>query len=269
MRGYDHEAVGRACFRPTGGATLEYTDRARPVDIPLGAGASLGGYWSGPLGAAPVLLVLGSGEQVVSEMLDLWPALARDVEANLLLVDYPGFGSSPGRPTLSGCCEAALAALRYLLERPLDEVPAVVVLGRNLGSVFAIHAARAGAARRVRGLVLETGIADLGGWLDARVAWDEAGLVRDVVLGEVGRDFDHRGALSEMRLPTLVLQPTSASPVPIASGERLANWSGGELVFLERGDRDEVPQLNLPEYRRQLRAFVRSTTAGAIDELES
>jgi pimeloyl-ACP methyl ester carboxylesterase len=268
MHGYDHEVVGRACFRPGGGATLEYTDTARPVDVVLPRGGTLGGYWSGPLPLAPVLLVLPSGEQVVSEMLDLWPTLARDAGANLFLIDYPGFGGSPGRPTLSGCVEAASSALRYLLERPLEEVPAVVVLGRGIGATFALQAARASRARRIRGLVLESGQDDLAEWLRPRARWDDAGLDPEPVLAEVARDFDARAALGELRLPTLVFQPTVASPTPISAGERLAQWSGGELVFLEHGDRDQAPHLNLPEYRRQLRAFVLASTAGAADEVE-
>ncbi len=268
MHGYDHEAVGRGCFRPARGATLEYTDTARPIEIPLERGGFVGAYWCGPLTGAPVLLVFGSGDAVISELLDVWPGLAREAEANLLLVDDPGFGSSPGRPTLSGCCEAACAALRYLADRPLDEVPALVVLGRALGSVFALHAASVCASRRIRGLVLESGIDDLAAWLRPRVDWEDSGLDAEAVLGEVAQDFDHRELLGGLNVPTLVLQATVASPTPIASGESLAAWSGGELVLLERGDRDEVPQLNLVEYRRQLRDFVRSVTAGAADEVE-
>lgn len=254
-RPYDAPSITAALFRPLSGATLERTGWSRPVDIDLlDEDGVVSGYWCGTCDRGPVLLLLHAGDGTIAEDLETWPAWAKAAGANLLLVDYPGCGASGGAPSLSSARQAAEAALAYLLERPPQEVPGVVVLGRSLGSLLAIATVAPQASRRLRGLILESGIADASEWITPQVEGE--GVDVAAVTAALEEDFPLCDLMSSLDIPVLVLQATLESPVPLSHGERLASWAGGKQVLLKRGDRDQVPLLNETEYRRALKAFI-------------
>lgn len=257
MRAYDHPAVTAALFSPEPGATLEHTGSDRPIDVPLPGGGIAGAYWCGRRSEGPTLLVFGPGDRALSGSLDAWPRWAEDAGANLLLVDYPGIGSSPGAPSLGAAREAASAALRYLAGRPADEVPSIVLVGR--GAVGAAVAAVAGsecASERIAALVLEGVVTDLAAYLAGRIAWDEVDLDRDALRRDLEGAFDVATAVARLEVPTLVLQPAFSSNAPPAAAECLAQRCGAEVVYFDGGERLAVSDCQPDEYRRQLVRWV-------------
>jgi len=69
-------------------------------------------------------------------------AFLRDLGLNVLIVDYPGFGRSEGRPSENGCYLAAEAAWQ-LAAREKNVAPEdVIVFGRSLGGTVAARLAR-------------------------------------------------------------------------------------------------------------------------------
>ena len=254
MQLYDHPALSARFFPPTSGAPLPVADSMRPVDLALADGTYVGGYWCGGLDRAPVLyLLLGRGE-LVAEEIARWPLWARDAGANLFMIDYPGHGASAGEASFSAAREAAQAGMRYLLARSTEEVPAIVVLGRSLGSLFALDLV--GTHRdRLSGLILETGIADAREWLAAHLPPLPADVEREALLDAFARDFDAQRLLSDFLAPLLVIHPAFGGDVPLAHGDMLATWGCGKLEVVKRGEHDNVPLLNEPEYCRALTAF--------------
>jgi pimeloyl-ACP methyl ester carboxylesterase len=57
--------------------------------------------------------------------------------ANVLIVDYPGFGRSEGRPSETGCYLAASAAWKYAIEEKGILPENAIVFGRSLGGTVA------------------------------------------------------------------------------------------------------------------------------------
>jgi pimeloyl-ACP methyl ester carboxylesterase len=47
-------------------------------------------------------------------------------------------------------------------------------------------------------------------------------------------------------MPVLILHARHDTLVPISNGERLARWSGGELVVFDRGDHNTILADNGP-----------------------
>lgn len=261
MPPYDHPAISGLFFSGQGGATLPRTPQERGVDVDLPDGGVVGALYASRVPGGPVLFLLHAGTETISDDFALWPEWAAKVGANLFEIDYPGSGASPGRPSLSRSREAARAALRYLVERPSDEVPAVVVLGRGIGAALAIDAVCRVDHSRIKALVLETPVADLSEVVDrANVDWNQAP-EREATLTALQRDWDLRKILTDWSGPLLVLHPNLAPTFPVAHGELLAQWGGGELVILDRGDRDDVPRLNEVEYLEALRSFVQAHAA--------
>jgi pimeloyl-ACP methyl ester carboxylesterase len=232
------------------------------VRLTLPGGERIGAYRVCPLRGAPVLLLCHGNGETIRDQLPRWPRWARTAGANLFLLDYPGYATSEGEPNFTTCRQAARAALRHLLARPSREVPAVILVGRSAGSLFALDLAAASRSPRVRGLVLESAVADPARRLADRLDFAAAGLPRERVLEQVSRDFDHRDKLARGRIPVLVLHARGDQVVPVQNAERLAAWAGDHLhrlVLFERGGHNTIQMENDAAYLDNLTDFLRRT----------
>jgi len=256
---YDRPEVCSTYFFPQEAPPLPHDPHASPVALRLPDGTRIEGFRCRPLAGAPTILYLHGNGECIADQLGHWPAWAREAGANLFLLDWPGYGGSPGNPTFTSCREAAAAALDHLLALPPAEVPSVVVAGRSVGSIFALDAAHRACDPRVRGLVLESAVADVMARLEPRVDWERVGIDRGAIRREIARDFDARKKLGAIRFPVLVLHTRSDSLVPSWNAERLAEWAGERLwrlVLFDRGDHNTIQIANEITYRRHLADFV-------------
>lgn len=145
---------GRAdsVIEPGGGfelVTLRSRDGTRLVAV-FGAAIGRGGRPAANAAAAPtVLFFYGNGscaEQMVEEFIRF-----RQMGANCMIPDYPGYGMSGGRPSEEGFYEAADAAYDYLMQRPGINPDRIAVAGWSMGAAVAIDL-----ASRRKVLALET-----------------------------------------------------------------------------------------------------------------
>jgi pimeloyl-ACP methyl ester carboxylesterase len=263
---YEHPVIGQAYFFPTIGPRPSGTHGGEAIDLPDGVVA----YWHHPLPGAPTLLYFhGNGERIAHQLRD-WPGWLEQLGVNGLFVDYPGYGASAGSPSLASCARAARHAADWLAAR--DDVPAILIAGRSVGSLFALEAARWRAEQREgepAGLLLESGVADVVQRLALRVPYEALGLDRGAIERAVARDFDHRAKLAALRCPVLVLHCREDWLVPVEHGQQLARWAGDqllELMLFERGDHNTIQFENEPEYRAALGRLVSAALANAADE---
>jgi hypothetical protein len=259
---YDHPEVCRTYFYPRPGEPLPAGEHGAPLELRLKDGTRLGGYWSRPLSGAPTILYLHGNGEIIEDDLYQWPSWAEEAGANLLLLDYPGYATSDGRPTFSSCSEAARAARDFLLARPADEVPALVIAGRSIGSIFALDAAASCSSPRLRGLLLESGIADLKQRLALRVDYGAVGIDQRALEAELDRDFDHRRKLAALpdSCAVLVLHCRHDSMISSWHAQRLAEWAGARLlrlVLFEDGDHNTIHFENGTAYRALVAELVR------------
>ena len=256
---YDAPQVCATYFFPQPDRPLPQATNAGPLDLHLPDGTRVGCYWSRSLGRAPTILYLhGNGERI-ADQLDHWPEWARRAGANIFFVDYPGYASSDGEPTFTSCCQAATTALEHLLAQPESEVSGIVLLGRSVGSIFALDAAVREASPRLRGLVLESGIADLKARLDTRVSYEQTGLDRAAIHAQLDEDFDHQKKMRSVRCPVLLLHTRDDSIVPSWNSQMLAEWAGSNLhrlVVFEHGDHNDIQWVNGRKYLGELTEFM-------------
>lgn len=258
QRPYDHPALAATLFGGESGPPLPSTDREHPVDFDLGpehGGAAGAGLYVNCSAHGPALLVLLAGTDSAASQAERWTRWGTELHCDVLLADHPGVGAGVGPASLSAARASARAALEYLLSRPVEEIPGVVVLGRGLGAVLAADAVAHTPSSRVRGLVLETGPAELISAYGTSLPWDELPDAEEAQRA-LREDFNLRELLTGTGCPLLVLHPQQEPAFPFDHGERLAQWGGGELVILSRGDRDDVPGLNSAEYRKALDTFL-------------
>ena len=85
-----------------------------------------------------------------------------------LMLDYPGYGESQGKPSLDTMRASVLSAYDWLHAQPAVAGTSIVVHGFSLGSMLAPYVAD---NRAVAGLVLESTATDVPGWANNFVPW--------------------------------------------------------------------------------------------------
>jgi alpha-beta hydrolase superfamily lysophospholipase len=254
---YDHPAINRSYFFPRAGLPLPAGGRGVPVA--LQTESAIRGYWHRSQPQAPTLHYFhGNGETAGDQR--HWLEWSRALGVNLMLVDYPGYGASAGTPSLGACRRAARTAMDFLLAQPADEVPAVIAMGRSVGSIFALDAAASACGSpRLRGVILESGVADVMQRLETRVPLAQAGIDRERLVVDLRRDFDHRLKVAGLERPVLVLHTRHDTTVPSWHAERLAEWAGPrlhKLVLFERGDHNTIQSVNSAQYLAEIGSFL-------------
>jgi uncharacterized protein len=194
----------------------------------------------------------GNGETVADYLADGWPGQFARLGCNLLLIEYRGYGSSSGRPQLGRMIEdveAIFAALALPEER-------LVLFGRSVGSLFAIHAASRfpGTA----GLILESAIADVGERLLLRLTPQELGVGHDLFERGLDEVFNHRAKLATYPGAVLIMHARGDSLVDVSHGERLHAWATGpkRLHVFSRGDHNDLFLLNRETYFSEIEKFL-------------
>jgi pimeloyl-ACP methyl ester carboxylesterase len=199
----------------------------------------------------------GNGEVVRDWLEEGLPDRFAALGASLLLAEYRGYGLSTGEPALGRMLDDVEAVIRAADQPP----ERVVLFGRSVGSLFAIH----GAARfpEVAGLVLESAIADPLERLLLRVDPAELDLSPEAFAAEVAARLDHRAMMAAYRGPVLVLHALFDDLVPVTHGERLAAWAGGEATtcLFRRGHHNTILSENEGAYFDAVAAFLAKVRA--------
>ena len=168
-----------------------------------------------------------------AEFIDDWPAAVEPLRAlgvAVLLVEYPGFGRSGGRPTQASIVQAAVVAYDRLDSRPEIDGQRIAALGRSLGAGVAAALA---AERRLAALVLISPFSSVG----AIARWSyrlPAAFVRD--------PFDTRSALVDYDGPVLIFHGRRDPVIPYRHAlDLLEARPDARLVTWECGHNDCPP----------------------------
>jgi len=192
-------------------------------------------------GDAPLLVHFhGNGEVVADYLPDVAEAYAA-AGLDTFFVEYRGYGGSTGAPSLVRMLDDVAPVLDALGVPPEQ----LVVYGRSVGSIYAIEAAH----RRpeIRGLVLESGIADPLERVLLRVEPGELGVDGATFAAEARRHLDHEAKLGGFPGPVLVLHAADDDLVPPDHAERTAHWAPrSELVLFPQGNHNTILAYNLP-----------------------
>ena len=106
------------------------------------------------LGSCPTILFLHGNAGTMGDRLDNARGLFASAGANILMVEYRGYGTSDGEPSEDGLMLDAQAGLDYIHGRKDVDRSRVVVFGRSLGGAVALWLAHRN-PRQVRGVIAE------------------------------------------------------------------------------------------------------------------
>lgn len=164
-------------------------------------------------GSQPTVLFAHGNAELIDDWQDEMSQL-RDVGVNALLVEYPGYGFSEGKPSRSALTETFNGAYDWLIEQGGVDADNIVAYGRSIGGGPAADLA---VDRRVSALVLQS-------TFTSTVA-----MARAVLLpGFLVRDrFDNRRAITEFDGPVLVMHGIDDDVIPYQHAEGLASAREG------------------------------------------
>ena len=170
-----------------------------------------------------------------------------DLDLNVFIFDYRGYGKSAGRPGENGTYLDADAAWIYLTEIRNIDPRNIIVFGRSLGGAVAVNLA---SERPVRGLIVEssfTSIKDLGSetypFLPVRL------------LSRI--EYNALEKIKKVQCPKLIIHSRDDEMISFRHGERLYNAASEPKEFLEiSGTHNEGFLLNSERYKSRIGSFL-------------
>jgi uncharacterized protein len=203
----------------------------------------------------------GNGE-TVADYLESFAGRMESMGVNLMLAEYRGYGMSGGEPRLA----AMLEDIPPIVEASGADPSRLIFFGRSLGSLYAAHAASL--FPQAAGLVLESAIADPMARALARVEPWQLGTTREELSAEIDRLFNQQRKLAAFSGRTLVMHTLNDGLLDVTHAERLHAWANGpkELVIFERGDHNNIMEVNEESYFARLEGFIQKA-ANACPEI--
>jgi fermentation-respiration switch protein FrsA (DUF1100 family) len=189
--------------------------------------------WERPEALGWVLYSHGNAEDLGS--LGLTAQRLNDWGWSVVAYDYPGYGRSSGRPSERGLRLAAEAVYDYAVANRRIPPRRLVVVGRSLGGVAALHLA---AHRVVGAVVLESAFVSAFRVVTGRrlFPWDR---------------FDNLRVLRRVRVPVAMVHGTADRTVPFSHALRL--WTEApppkRALWVEGADHNNVVEAAGERYR--------------------
>ncbi len=161
----------------------------------------------------------------------------------ILAYDYPGYGSSEGKPSEEGCYRAIDAVYGHLIEQLGKSPESVVLWGRSLGTGPSCYLA---SREKVGGVILETPFMTAYRTVtETRVLpWDR---------------FDNLERAPAILCRSLVLHGHQDEVVPFRHGKRVfqALSQPKRLVEFEDGSHNDLPEKGGERYRYEINEFLK------------
>ena len=175
----------------------------------------------------------------------------RSTHANVLAVEYRGYGHSEGKPSEAGVYRDAEAAYEYLVNTKGADPRAIISFGQSLGTAVAAHLA---ARRQVAGVVLEAPFPSA-----SRVAHKVFWFLPGVGLLVHGQ-FNTQVWLRESHAPVLIVHCSQDPVIPFQFGQEVYGAALPPKNFLLiNGYCHEESSLIAPtQYGAALREFLNS-----------
>jgi len=231
-----------SCF-PDGWWHMQAEVGAQEIWLHTTDGLRLNAWWvEVPGSRAATLYLHGNGgnlSQRPGHLREMAPA-----GSSVLILDYRGYGKSPGRPTERGLYRDADAGYDYLIGRGYQ--PSQIVLyGESLGSAVAADLA---ARRPCGGVILECPFTSLGAM---------AGTVVPLVGPLFANGYHTRRKIAKVRAPVLVIHGDRDRTVPYTMGRAVFEAAREPKSFwkVEGATHVDIVDVAGPLYRARLRAF--------------
>ena len=180
-----------------------------------------------------------------AELIDYWLPIVSDIREmgiSVLLVEYPGYGRSEGKPDEASLTEAFITAYDSLLKKPEVDSARIVLFGRSIGTgvICALAGARPSAA-----MILMSPFSNI------------SSLASDYYLpGFLAKDrFDNLELIRSYDEPVLFVHGSRDRLIPYKHSKKLLAASrNGELITYDKGHNDLIGDWKL--FWNEVRPFL-------------
>lgn len=181
-----------------------------------------------------------------AELIDFWPAYLKPLSQNgihLLLVEYPGYGRTPGKPSEKSITRAFVTAYDHLITRKSVDPHRIILFGRSIGGGTVCSLAK---ERPSAGLIL------LSTFTSIRSFAPRYGLFPFMI-----RDpMDNLAVVKNYRGPVLILHGKHDELISFSHATALSTASrNARLVAYDCGHNDCPPDWQL--FWKDVLAFLR------------
>ena len=190
-----------------------------------------------------------------AELIDYWPPIVQEIREmgmSVLLVEYPGYGRSEGKPGEASLTETFITAYDSLVSKPEVDAARILLFGRSIGSGVICALAR---ERPSAAMILMSPFSSI------------SSMASDYYLpGFLAKDkFDNLDLISSYDNPVLFVHGRKDRIIPYKHSEKLlAAARNGELITYERGHNDLIDDWSL--FWNEVRPFL--IRAGVLNENE-
>jgi len=202
-------------------------------------------YFTGKPGEKTILFCHGNAGNI-SHRLETVQFL-KDLEVNILLFDYRGYGLSDGHPTEEGAYADTRAAFNWLVSEKKIEPSDIIIFGRSLGGAVAIELA---SKISCGGIIVEssfTSVSELGAKMFP--LFPVKYLLR--------YDFDSIGRIKHLKCPILVTHSPEDEMIPYEMGQRLYENAPEPKYFIDlHGSHNDREYLGDKTYIEAMTNFI-------------
>jgi len=169
---------------------------------------------------APYVLFCHGNAGNISHRLDNIRLLI-EMELNVLIFDYRGYGKSTGKPSEKGFYLDALSAYDYLADKEKIKPENIVIFGRSLGAAAAIDVA---IKRNPKSVIIESG------FLSTRHMARNMGIF-SLLSPFLPTNYNNIKKIVMISTPKLIIHGTKDDIVPFSMGEKLFDAANTPKFF--------------------------------------
>ena len=204
-------------------------------------------YFPHPQANKTVLFFHGNGGNISHRGDSIY--IFHKLKLNVLIIDYPGYGSSTGQPSEDGLYESASAAWHYLISDKKVKPEDIIIFGRSLGGAVAVDL-----ATRVKagGLILESTFSSVSDIV--KIAFP---IISNFIC--LRYSFDSLSKITNVKSPVLLIHSPDDEVIPFELGQKLFTAIESEKKFLQiKGGHNDGFMQSIQPYMQTLATFSQS-----------
>ena len=170
-----------------------------------------------------------------------------EMNQNVLLISYRGYGKSSGRPSEKGIYIDGESAVDFAKDSLGYSEEEITILGRSLGTTVAVNTSQ---KRNFKGVIL---ITPLTSGKEMATAMGMKSLT-----SVAGDSFNSIGKINNLKSPILIIHGTDDEVVPYDMGESLFKTYSGikNLIIIERGRHNNLQDIDSKLFWGEINKFI-------------
>ena len=201
---------------------------------------------------AKMLIVFHGSNEIVADYIDTFAHEVDKMGVNLLIAEYPGYSLSSGIPCLTNIIDE----IPFIINNCGTPLNKLVIFGRSLGTSYAIQTVSQ--FPEIRGLIIESGIADFYERLERRVSPEDVDTTEETLRNEVMKYFNIEEQLKSYKGATLVMHTNEDRIINVRHAKQNFEWANEpkELKIFEKGDHSDIQFTNKRDYFDTIMKFI-------------